>query len=81
MIVIDTHILIWAITDEHHKFSPHVINFIDKASRKRELYVSEFTYLEVAMLLAKGRLEFIGSLEDYLEEIEYCQQRCFRQKY
>lgn len=71
MIVIDTHILIWAITDEHHKFSPKMIKLMDQASRKGELFVSEFTYLEVAMLLAKGRLEFIGSLQDYLEEIEF----------
>jgi PIN domain nuclease of toxin-antitoxin system len=55
VILLDTHVLVWVAEDDA-KLGRHAGNRIERALRQDELAVSAFTFWEIAMLAAKGRL-------------------------
>lgn len=55
MIVLDTHVLIWALIDDP-RLGPAAREMIDEATAANAALVSAITPWEIAMLVAKGRL-------------------------
>ncbi|ULR45079.1 type II toxin-antitoxin system VapC family toxin [Rhizobium sp. K102] len=55
MIVIDTHILIWAMHDDA-RLGSQARRIIDEMTEKSRILVSAITPWEIAMLVQKGRL-------------------------
>ena len=63
MILLDTHVLVWSVTDEAD-LGEQARAVIDSAWSSNEVAVSAITFWEVAMLQNKGRLDLqvdIGS--------------------
>jgi PIN domain nuclease of toxin-antitoxin system len=56
LLVLDTHIWIWAVNKESDKLSSQAIDAIEKADREQRLAVSAISVWEVGMLNAKGRI-------------------------
>ena len=55
MIVIDTHVLVWALDDDP-RLGPQTLDLIVAAGRNQGVHVSAITPWEIAMLAHKGRL-------------------------
>ena len=76
MILLDTHVLVWSVTDEAD-LGEQARAVIESAWSSNEVAVSAITFWEVAMLQDKGRLDMqedIGSwrarlLDDGLHEL------------
>ncbi len=76
MILLDTHVLVWSVSDEA-RLGEQTRAVIDSAWSRNEVAVSAITFWEVAMLQDKGRLDLqvdIGSwraslLRDGLHEL------------
>ena len=66
-LLVDTHALIWFITDDKHL--PLRIKQILE-DRKNECYVSIATYWELAIKYSLGRLELRTTLESIFDIIE-----------
>ena len=62
MILLDTHVLIWAQGDSGRLSRP-AASEIRRARRQGGLAISAITLWELARLFAKGRLQAYGSLE------------------
>ena len=68
MTVADTHALIWLWTGDSH-LGQSARQTIDRALRNGELAVSAMTFWEVAMLRAKGRLDFPEDVTAWRREL------------
>ncbi|MBB4190766.1 PIN domain nuclease of toxin-antitoxin system [Rhizobium aethiopicum] len=55
MIVIDTHILVWAMQDDA-RLGSQARRIIDEMTEKSRILISAITPWEIAMLVQKGRL-------------------------
>ena len=55
MIVVDTHVLVWAMGDDS-RLGPVARRTIATAATSGGVYVSAITSWEIAMLVAKGRM-------------------------
>ena len=66
--LLDTHTVIWAY-DDSEDLGPEARAVIRQA-RPRSLGVSDFTLLEVAMLVSKGRLQVDLPLKEFLGRME-----------
>jgi PIN domain nuclease of toxin-antitoxin system len=62
VILLDTHVLIWAVEDSTH-LSRAATSEIRRASRHGGLAVSAITVWELAWLLTKGRIRARGTVE------------------
>jgi PIN domain nuclease of toxin-antitoxin system len=57
LLILDTHIWIWAINGEIARLSTKAIEAIEIASRNNQLGVSAISVWEVGMLESKGRIQ------------------------
>lgn len=69
MILLDTHVLVWWVSDKK-KLSRGAIKAIVDAQKHGGLAVSAISIWELAMLLTKGRLVITMVPEEWLERIE-----------
>jgi len=68
MILLDTHILIWAARDPS-KLSKPAANAIRMAGESGGLAISAITLWELAWLATHGRLNFTGTVGDFIEKL------------
>ena len=66
MILLDTHVLFWAVDDSKH-LSRAAASAIRRARREGGIAVSAITMWELASLLARGRIRRYGTLESSLK--------------
>ena len=62
MILLDSHVLIWAVSDSKRLSSP-AVSAIRRARRGSGLAVSAISAYEVAWQIAKGRVQGYGTVE------------------
>jgi len=65
VILLDTHALVWAVADSK-RLSPAAVSAIRGARRADGLAIAAITLWELAMLLARGRIQAYGTLESSL---------------
>lgn len=68
MILLDTHAFIWLMTDPN-RLSRHASSTIRRARRSGGIGLSAISLWEFAWLASRGRLQIVGTMESYLEEI------------
>ncbi len=68
MILLDTHALIWAAS-EPAKLSKPAAHAIRTAGESGGLAISAITLWELAWLATHGRLNFSGTVDDFVEKI------------
>lgn len=68
MILLDTHTLIW-LAGEPAKLSKKAREAIREASQSGGLGISAMTLWELAWLATHGRLQFLGTVEAFVENI------------
>jgi PIN domain nuclease of toxin-antitoxin system len=68
MILLDTPALIWAARDPS-KLSKPAANAIRMANKSGGLAISAITLWELAWLATHGRLNFTGTVDDFIEKI------------
>ena len=68
MLLLDTHVLIWHVSGDR-RLSQGARRLIRQAIAERDAAVSSFTYWEIAMLHAKGRMSYIDDLLAWQEEL------------
>lgn len=69
MIVLDTNALIWWISDSG-KLSRKARKIIEEGEKKKAIYISSISVLEVYTLVKKGKLELNTLANNWLEKIE-----------
>jgi PIN domain nuclease of toxin-antitoxin system len=69
MIVMDTHVWIWWVSNPD-LLSPEARTLIDKAVMEKKIYISSMSCWEVAMLVAKGRLQLTVEVGDWIRASE-----------
>lgn len=67
MILLDTHVAIWFITDT--KFGKRSTSIVEKAQAEDELSISAISFWEIAMLIGKGRLRALRSASEQRSKI------------
>ena len=65
MILLDTHVLAWA-ADDSKQLSRAAVSAIRRARRGEGLAVSAITVWELALLVARGKVQVYGSVETSL---------------
>ena len=68
MILLDTHVLVW-LTSEPENLSKQADAAIRRANRAGGIAISAITLWELAWLVTHGRLQVMGTVEAYLEEV------------
>ena len=66
MILLDTHVLFWAI-DDSKRLSRQAASAIRRARRQGGIAVSAITMWELASMLARGKIRRSGTIESSLE--------------
>ncbi len=69
MIVLDTHTWVWWVSGDE-RLSASASQAIEKAMGTASLYVSSISVWEVALLVAKGRLQLTMPVEDWIARAE-----------
>ena len=69
MILLDTHTWIWWLSSPE-KLSEKARDVIEDARGKREIRISSMSVWEMAMLVAKGRLELAMDLNEWVVRCE-----------
>lgn len=69
MIVLDTNVLIWWISDSG-KLSRKARKIIEEAEKKKAIYISSISVLEIHVLVKKGKLRLNTLADNWLEKIE-----------
>lgn len=69
MIVLDTHALIWWISDPD-KLPKKARSAISKAKKEKSVYVSSISVWEIAMLVGKKRLKLKLEVSEWLAKVE-----------
>lgn len=67
LILLDTHVWIWAVEGEAAALGRGAIAAIEEASQEGGLLVSAISVWEVAMLEAKGRITLSRALDDWVQ--------------
>ena len=62
MILLDTHVLVWTVTDSK-RLSRAAVREIERARRRDGVAISAITLWELALLFARGRIRSYGSVE------------------
>ena len=65
-LLLDTHVWLWTLDGTVGSLGDAAKRVIAQAARNRSLYVSDFSFWEVAMLVANGRLELSGDVGAWL---------------
>ena len=68
MILLDTHVLLWLVTDPNRLSRP-AASVIRRARVRDGMVISDITLLELAILFAKGRVRTSGTIEDSVQEV------------
>lgn len=68
MILLDTHVLIWA-AHEPAKLSKVAANEIEAAGESGGLAISAITLWELAWLANRGRFHFNGTVDEFVERL------------
>jgi PIN domain nuclease of toxin-antitoxin system len=68
LLILDTHIWIWAITGNVARLSAEGLEAIERASRSQQLGVSAISVWEVGMLESKGRVQFNKVCLDWVRD-------------
>ncbi len=68
MILLDTHVLVWLVSDSD-RLSRTAAREISKAAQKGELAVASITLWELALLYSGGRIRTSGSIESAIGTI------------
>jgi PIN domain nuclease of toxin-antitoxin system len=68
MIVLDTHVLIWAM-ENHRHLGTSAATLIDEATFSDGAYVSAITCWEVSMLANRGKVEFRQGVSAWVKEV------------
>ena len=68
LLVLDTHIWIWALSGEVDRLSPDCVAAIESVSNDGQLGVSAISVWEVGMLEAKGRIQLSKVCIDWVRE-------------
>lgn len=78
MIVLDTHTLIWWVSD-HERLSPKALNAINTELESEEgsIIISSMSAWEVAMLESAGRLTLTMPVNDWLATLSQIEQLRF----
>ena len=70
MVLVDTHVVVW-LAFEEEKLTKAARHAIRTARREaRGLAICDFTLLELAMLLGRGRIQVGLGLESFLQDVE-----------
>lgn len=69
MIVLDTHVLVFWVSDPK-RLSAKTRLSIRKNLKEKAVYVSAISVWEIAMLVAKGRLVLTMDVETWLDKVE-----------
>lgn len=69
MIVLDTNALLWWIND-FGKLSGKARKIIEEEEKKKAIYVSSVSILEIYFLLKKGRLKLDTLPDNWLDQVE-----------
>lgn len=67
MIVIDTHVLVWAMENDR-SLGREAAAMIDEATASDGAYISAMTCWEVSMLVDRGKLEFRQGVRVWMNE-------------
>jgi PIN domain nuclease of toxin-antitoxin system len=68
VILLDTHVLVWLVSDSSRLSRP-AVRELRKAERNGELAISSITLWELALLYQRGRLRASGSIESSIRII------------
>ncbi|MGD0907561.1 MAG: type II toxin-antitoxin system VapC family toxin [Candidatus Acidiferrales bacterium] len=68
MILLDTHVLVW-LSNEPAKLSSRATEAIGAAGQSGGLAISAITLWELAWLATHGRLEILGTVDAFVDEI------------
>lgn len=68
MILLDTHVVIWLLSNPE-RLSSRASTLIRKARTETGLAICSVTLFEIAHLTTRGRIVITGLLSDFLEEI------------
>ena len=68
MIVIDTHVLVWAVEADVSRVGAKARKMLDAAARARALHVSAITPWEIAMLAHHGRLALGRDVGEWIDQ-------------
>jgi PIN domain nuclease of toxin-antitoxin system len=66
MIILDTHIWIWAINGDDKIKNAGFLNPVQKAVKDNSVFISAISLWEVAMLASKGRIVFSENTMEWL---------------
>jgi PIN domain nuclease of toxin-antitoxin system len=69
MIILDTHVWIWWVSSPD-LLSSRARTLIDKSVVDKKIYISSMSVWEVAMLVAKGRLQMTMEVGDWIRASE-----------
>jgi len=67
-LLLDTHVWLWLLDGTPGALTSGVRRVIELASSQQRLFVSDFSFWEVAILVAKGRLELSTDVHAWLEQ-------------
>lgn len=70
MIVLDTHVWVWWLSD-FQPLSPTVKRLLNEAKSKNAIYISSISVWEVAQLTIRGRLELTMDYRDWITQAEH----------
>ncbi len=68
MILLDTHVLVWAVDDSDH-LSRTATSEIRRARRSGGLAISAISLWELAFLFTRGRIQMYGTIESSLRAL------------
>lgn len=68
MILLDTHVLVWTVSDAA-RLSRAAAREIEKAYRAGGCAISSITFWELALLFAKGKLRGAGTIQGAIREV------------
>ena len=69
MIVLDTHVWIWWLSDPE-RLADRARKTVTDSAAARAIYISAISAWEIALLATKGRLEFTMDAEDWIRKSE-----------
>ena len=69
MIVLDTHVWVWWISDPQ-KLPARASRTVTEAAANRAIYISAISAWEIALLAARGRLTFTMDAQDWIAKSE-----------
>ena len=66
--LLDTHIWLWVQLGETGKLDPDILEELERRQRRRELFISTISILEIARLVALQQYSLTSSIDDFVAE-------------